>query len=131
MRKLTTLSLVAIMAALTIAPAQAQYNYNHNRNNSGFGYRNDINATQARLSSRISRGVADGRLSQREETRLRGKLSQIADIEARMRSSGNRLNFRERQRLQSQLASLANDINRQMNDFERRRIGYWNHSRWF
>lgn len=130
MKNLTTLSLVAVLAALTIAPAQAQYNYN-SRYHTGVGYRNDINATEARLSARISRGVADGRLSRREESRLRAKLSQIADIEARMRASGSRLNFRERQRLQYQLASLSNDINRQMNDFERRRIGYWNHSRWF
>jgi hypothetical protein len=132
-----------------MSPADAQsYNrdFNRDRNfnqtgtyyggtnfNSGTNFNNgrwgnggsQINSTQVQLQARINMGVRNGRLNQREAARLQTKLAQISQIEARMRATGNRLTFSERNRLNNQLASLSRDITKELNDFDRRRIGYW------
>lgn len=137
MKRLIALSMLAIASTLTVmSPADAQsYNnrdfnrtgnyYGGNFNNGRFGG-GQINSTQAQLQARINLGVRNGRLNQREAARLQAKLAQISQIESRMRSSGNRLTFSERTRLNNQLASLSRDITKELNDFDRRRIGYWN-----
>lgn len=116
---------LALLAVMTSAPAQAQQGWD-SRQNSRYG--SGINTTQSQLQARINSGVNSGRLTQREASRLQSKLNHIANIEARMRASGNRLSFGERQRLNNQLSQLSADITQQMNDFERRfahRRGGW------
>lgn len=125
MKRLSTLSLVALLAALAAAPAQAQYHH--------YQYQNDfggINGMQTQMQSRISRGISDGRLSPREAQRLQLKLSQIANLEAHMRMSGMGLSFGERNRLMAQLSNLNRDITRDLNDIDHRRFGYWGHRSW-
>lgn len=124
MRGLTTISLVAVTLLLGIAPANAQYHhYSWNTTRGG-----NVNVMQAQLQARINRGIADGRLSSSEANRLQGKLNRINNLEARMRAERG-LSFKERSRLMNQISSLNNDITRQLNDFERRRIGFWNNRR--
>lgn len=114
-------SFLAIMAAFAcITPAQAQYGYG-----SGYGWNPNIDSMQAQLQQRINQGISNGRLSQREAARLQAKMSNLNTIEARMRLSGNRLSRGERNSLQRRLASLSQEISRDLRDFERRRIG-WN-----
>lgn len=114
-------SFLAIMAAFAcITPAQAQYGYG-----SGYGWNPNIDAMQAQLQQRINQGISNGRLNQREAARLQAKMSNLNTIEARMRMSGNRLSRGERNSLQRRIASLSQEISRDLRDFERRRIG-WN-----
>lgn len=84
---------------------------------SGFGsVFGNIDNTQLKLENRIQAGINSGRITPREANQLQTKFNQIASLEARLRTSGNRLSFGERQRLNLQLARLNADITRQMND---------------
>src|SRR5688572_21346975 len=142
MKRVLPLSLALLAAILpATAPANAQY-FNDTRYNNRFDtrfnnrfdnrYGSNINATQLLLQQRINAGMADGRLNSREAARLQAKLSRIADLEARMRSTGFRLSMRERAALDNQLSSLNFQITRDLNDFERRRIGFWtDNRRWY
>ncbi|MBA3859456.1 MAG: hypothetical protein C0507_21335 [Cyanobacteria bacterium PR.3.49] len=117
MKRIIATSLIALSAVLISLPANAQ-GYR------GYGYGNNINSTQAQLQARINNGIASRRLSRSEAQKLQFKLNRINNIEAQMRSSGG-LSFRERNNLNRQLTNLRNEINRDMNDFERRRIGFF------
>jgi hypothetical protein len=119
--------------------AQSQYgsgfNSSHNvQLNSQFGngfnsrFGGGINVTQAQLQARITAGISSGKLTRQEAAKLQAKLSRINTLEARLRSTGNRLSFGERQRLNNQLSQLNAQITREMNDFDRRfasRRGGW------
>jgi hypothetical protein len=119
MKRVLTLSVVAMIAALSIMPAaEAQFR-------SGRYGTNNINVVQSQLQARINAGVANGRLNQKEAARLQSKVAKISALEARMRASGNRLSSRERATLNTQLSNLSAQITRELNDFERRRVGYW------
>lgn len=129
----STLALLAVIS-LTI-PANAQFNSSYRH---GYGYGQgkgngfgSVNATQSQLSARINQGIRSGRLSQNEASKLRSKLAKIAQLEARMRASGNRLTASERNTLRNQLTNLSAQITRELNDAERRRVGYWNNNRRF
>ena len=116
MKRIIATSLIALSAVLISLPANAQgFRYGHG---------NNINSTQAQLQARINNGIASRRLSRSEAQKLQFKLNRINNIEAQMRSSGG-LSFRERNNLNRQLANLRNEITRDMNDFERRRIGFF------
>lgn len=91
--------------------------------NSQFNLGSDIDSMQAQLEARIASGVASKRLTPREASQLRAKLSHIATVEARLRSTGNRLSFSERNRLKNKLTTLSAEITREMNDFDRRFAG--------
>lgn len=119
MKRLVASAMTALFAVLVLSTNADAQNRGRNTNL-------NINAQQQTLQTRISRGISTGRLSQKEAARLQAKFSQISQIEARMRSSGNRLSASERSRLQKQLSSLSAQINRELNDFERRRSGHWN-----
>ena len=132
MKRQLTLSLLAAIAVLSVVtPAEAQqYSWNQQTNNS-FNSRhnyggNSINTTQAQLQARINQGIASGRLSQREASKLQAKLAKVAQLELKMRNSGNRLNRFERARLDAQLLALNAKITIELNDFDRRRVGYFN-----
>jgi hypothetical protein len=121
MKALVTISMVALLAVAATTPASAQYG-------GGWGYgggnfRGSINSTQAQLQARINQGIASGRLSRQEAARLQNKLAQVAALEARMRASGARLTWNERNKLNKQLSNLNVQITRELNDFENRRIG--------
>ncbi len=144
MKRIVSLSIIALGAALSAMPAYAQFPNsvqfgNGQYNNSQFyngqfnnRWNNDgrIDVVQSRLQARINQGISDGRLSPSEASRLRAKLSRIDSIEARMRASGGRLSFNERNKLSKQLDVLSMQITRDLNDFERRRLGYFNNRFW-
>ncbi len=78
------------------------------------------------LQTRITKGLQNGRLNQQEAASLQAKLSQISAMEVRLRASGNNLSRGERNRLDRQLSTLSAQITRELNDFDNRRVGYWN-----
>ncbi|MFN8655214.1 MAG: hypothetical protein U0105_02645 [Candidatus Obscuribacterales bacterium] len=130
MRRFAAFALVGLVTLMAATPANAQYQFGHG-GNPQFGYGgNTINSQQAQMQTRINRGVQSGRLNSSEAARLQSKLAQINQIEARMRMSGNRLSFKERQKLQSMIAQLNSDITRDLNDFERRRVGFYGNRHW-
>jgi hypothetical protein len=47
-------------------------------------------------------------------------------MEARMRATGGRLSFTERNRLNQKLSNLSFQVTRELNDLERRHVGYRN-----
>ncbi|MCC6980818.1 MAG: hypothetical protein IT343_21035 [Candidatus Melainabacteria bacterium] len=114
MKRIFATSLIALSAVLISLPANAQ----------GFRGYGNINSRQAQLQARINNGISSRRLSRSEAAKLQYKMNRIGNLESRMRASGG-LSFRERNNLNRQLASLRNEINRDMNDFERRRIGFF------
>lgn len=123
MKRILTLSIAALLLGVGFSgPAMAQY-YGYGSGGSG------INQSQARLQARINAGIANGRISQREAANLNRKMSDLAQLEARMRASGNRLSFSERARLNAKVATLNFQVSKDLNDFERRRIGFWGHRR--
>lgn len=119
MKRLFMTAFALASLAVSVVPANAQ-----------FAYGGGVDGTQARLQARINAGIRSGALTRGEASRLQSKLQQINQLEMRLRMSGNGLSWRERVRLQDKLSNLSNDINRQMNDFERnfggfRRGGHW------
>lgn len=125
MKRIIAMASLAVMAAMAVStPADAQRGWDNRYDNQFSGrYGGGINNTQAQLQARITAGINSGRLSNREAARLQAKLSRIATVEARLRASGNRLSFQERQRLNRQLANLSAEITRDLNDFDRRFAG--------
>lgn len=116
MKRFIMTALALTTLAATVVPANAQM---------------FINGSQSRLQSRINAGVRSGALTRGEASRLQSKLNQINDLEFRMRNSGSRLSWQERQRLQDKLNNLSNDINRQLNDFDHNfNGGYRGGNRW-
>lgn len=112
-------ALLALVAVGTMSmPANAQFS----RYNVG------INGTQSQLQTRINVGLRNGSLTQREATKLQSELNQLTSMEARMRANG--LSQRERSILNSKLMQLSNNVNRELNDFQKRRVGYRNNHRW-
>lgn len=135
MKRFIALSMLAIASTLTVMPpadAQSCQTRDIDRAGSYCGANfnagrcgGQINSTQAQLQDRINLGVKNGRLNQREAARLQTKLAQIAQLEARMRATGNRLTFSERTKLNNQLAKLNREITKELNDFDRRGVAYW------
>lgn len=122
MKRILTLSFAALLLGVGFSgPAMAQY-YGYG---SGWNSQGGINQSQARLQARINAGIANGRISQREANRLNQRMASLAQMEARMRADGRGLSFSERARLQARIASLNLQVTRELNDFERRRIGFW------
>lgn len=133
MKRVLLLSIIALTTALSAMPAYAQYSNGYqlgNYFNNRWSADSRIDTMQSRLQARINQGISDGRLSQSEASRLQSKLSKIANLEARLRMSGNRLTFNERNKINRQLDSLNMQISREMNDFERRRVGFFNNRFW-
>ncbi|HEY9787500.1 MAG TPA: hypothetical protein V6D17_19080 [Candidatus Obscuribacterales bacterium] len=104
--------------------------------NQGFGFNvhpnpdTFIDNMQAQMQLRINRGLAQGRLSPSEASRLQSRMNQIANLEARMRLSGNQLTFSERQSLINRITALNHQITHELNDSERVQIGAWGHRFW-
>lgn len=121
MKRIITLSIAALLLGAGLSgPALAQY------------YGGGVNQAEAQMQARISAGVSNGRLSQREASNLQRRLAELQRLEARLRGPNGRLSFGERARLDGRIASLNAQITRDLNNFEHRQVGYWNHHRrWF
>lgn len=105
------LSFIAVgLIALSVAPAA----------NAQYGMGMNIDATQAHLQQRINMGFNSGRLTRSEFTSLQNKLNRINVIENRMRNSGFRFSYGERNKLSFELSELNRDISRQLNDADTR-----------
>lgn len=121
MKRLFSIAAAMLIASsLSSMPANAQF--------ASWG----INSSQAALQARVNAGFRSGALTRSEFNSLQGKLNNIASLEARLRASGNRLSFSERNRLNQRLAKMSVDIQRQMSDAERRfgnRYHHWNWNR--
>ena len=76
----------------------------------------NINKLQTEEQMRIDAGVRNGSITAREAARLQARLNNLNSAEARLRSTGGRLSFGERQSLVSRLGNLSNDIYRQSHD---------------
>lgn len=77
-----------------------------------------INAQQSVLRQRIDAGVKSGQLTRSESSRLYREEQRISDLEAQMRSSGNRLSFDEQRRLLGELNELSRNITKELNDHQ-------------
>ena len=76
----------------------------------------NINVHQSLLRQRINAGISSGRLTRAEASRLLNEETRIAQLEDRLRASGNRLSFDEQRRLYSELDQLSAKINKELND---------------
>lgn len=117
MKRLLMMAFAATTLATSIVPANAQFSYG-------------VNGEEARLQSRIDAGVRTGALTRGEASRLQSKLNQLRDLSYRMRMTGGRMNFAERDRLQNKLNNLNQDINRQLTDLDRNFGGGYRRGPW-
>ncbi len=67
----------------------------------------NIDSRQSSIDAQIQRGIASGRLTQIEASKLIRAQQRIVQLEANLRLSGNRLTVVERQRLNIELGKLA------------------------
>lgn len=141
MKALSIAALLALIttSTFTAAPADAQNWRNNNGYNNGYGWNNNynggaynnngwhrrpnynsqfgnVNSRQNFIGNRIQQGIQSGRLSQREAAKIQSRYNKIADLENRLRSSGNGLSFNERARLNNDLSRLTAELNRDMRD---------------
>jgi hypothetical protein len=117
MKRFLSITAIALITGSCFAPAaNAQF---------AFG----INQTQAQLQSRITAGIRTGALSRSEAGRLQSKLQRFAQLEQSLRRSNRHLSYRERNKLNAELARLNADITRQLTDSERRWNSRFNHNR--
>jgi hypothetical protein len=110
MKKLLALAATASVLAFA-APASAQQWQN-------------INQRQAQLDQRIDVGVRNGALTRNEAVRLRGEFRDIAQLEARYRSS-NGLSSGERADLDRRFDNLSQRIRYERHDRQDRRNDNW------
>lgn len=87
----------------------------HNRNSWVYGGGRFDNK-QFDVRGRISDGQRDGSLSSTEAADLKAKYDRIADLEARLRTSGSGLDARERDRLTQELNTLSQQVFQQRHD---------------
>ncbi|MBX9951709.1 MAG: hypothetical protein K2Y39_21240 [Candidatus Obscuribacterales bacterium] len=89
--------------------------YNPPGTNWGNHYRG-VNARQENQQERLTNGLQNGSLTQKEYDRLQNQQSNLAALESKYRESGSGLNPYERARLDAAQDSLSRNINRQAND---------------
>lgn len=82
---------------------------------STFAHSRNINAREARIEHRIQRGIASGRLTQPEATKLNSRVNHLHQREAFFRRDG-RLVGRERIALQHQANRISRSVWRQKQD---------------
>lgn len=78
--------------------------------------RSSVNGRQTVLRNRIDSGLSSGRLTTQEAANLYKKEEQIRDMESRLRTSGNGLNWREEKNLLNRLDNLSRQISRELYD---------------
>jgi hypothetical protein len=97
-------------------------------------YGGNVNQTQRQLQNQLTRGLASGRLTQKEYNRLLNQYNKIGTAETRFRTSGNGLTARERFVLQNRLGNLQNRTFRNLYDRQgTHSYRGWGHflNRWF
>ena len=120
MKNVWTAALATVIGfSSMMMPANAQYGQ----------YRWGVDGTKMQLQRRIDTGIRSGALTRGEADRLNDKLGRISAMEANMKASGNHLNHREKDKLDTDLARLSDDINRQLTDSETRWNNRGNHHR--
>ena len=75
-----------------------------------------INQRQERQGKRIDQGVQSGQLNEKEAARLEAQQKALAEREAKMRESGDKLTKGERVALQKQQNRTSRRIAKQKND---------------
>lgn len=114
MKKLTLMlaglgiAAAAVPASAIAAPAPHFASYQG-------GWQN-INARQANLEARISRGVRSGALTRAEAARLRAQFRDLNRLEARYRASGRGLTMAERRDLDRRFDALSARIRFEKHD---------------
>src|SRR5207253_11373812 len=88
----------------------------------GYDRSASVNEREARIKSRIQRGMSDGSLTDREARRLYSELRDIESKERAFRSDG-RLDGREAAELNRDLDRIANNLQDQRHDEQRRYYG--------
>lgn len=79
-------------------------------------YKRGVDRRQSVLRDRIDAGLKSGRLTATEASKLYAKEAQISTMEARLRSDGSGLNWREERSIMNRLDNLAKQINRELFD---------------
>jgi hypothetical protein len=88
----------------------------YNPPGTNWGNYKGVNARQENQQERLTNGLQNGSLTQKEYDRLQKQQSSLANLEAKYRDSGNGLNPYERARLDAAQDSLSRNINRQAHD---------------
>ena len=134
MKRLLISALAAASLAAVVTPALAQpyggASYGRYENGDGYG---NINARQAELARRIDDGARRGDLTRSEASSLRHELRSLEWLEQRYRNSGyngrSGLSPSERADLDRRLDILAQKVERDRHDYDRRGRGWDNRSR--
>ncbi len=103
---------VQVNAALQSGRRNRRDNISWRRHNSG----TSIDARQSFITQRIERGIASGRLTQREANTLIRDAQQLDALEARLKVSGRGLSLAEQQMLNAQIDQLNRKVNRELTD---------------
>lgn len=75
-----------------------------------------INARQSFIMQRIQRGIASGRLTQREANQLMRDAESINNLEARLRASGGGMSVAEQRTLMAQIDQLNRRVSKELAD---------------
>ncbi len=109
MKRILTAAVVTMLGlSSTILAANAQF----------APYRGGSDGTRYQLQRRIDTGIRSGALTRGEARRLTDKLNRIGAMESNMQLTGGRLSRHERERINTDLARLSADIDRQLTDSE-------------
>lgn len=81
-----------------------------------FNGNNRVDGMQNNTNAMIMRGVASGRLTQREADKLMSRQQQIDNMQARYNADG-RLNSGERNKLNNEVAKLQSQLWKDMNNY--------------
>lgn len=96
--------------------SRSNTNYRHGRHYRGRHHSQSVDRRQSVLRSRIDSGLKSGRLTASEASKLYDKEQQISTMEARLRSSGSGLNWREERNIMNRLDNLSKQINKELFD---------------
>ncbi|MEP6944331.1 MAG: hypothetical protein ABJA02_00320 [Acidobacteriota bacterium] len=99
---------MAIVVGLSAAANAQTYHRYHN-----------IEAREARQERRIDQGIRTGQLTQLEAKRLEVQHSRLDYLDDRLRASGGRLTYAERERLERDLNRSSSAIYRERHDRDR------------
>ncbi|MBZ0185067.1 MAG: hypothetical protein K8F91_02370, partial [Candidatus Obscuribacterales bacterium] len=66
----------------------------------------------------IDNGVQSGKLTRHKADRLYNQERKINELEAQLRSSGNKLSSKEEQNLLNRMETLSKEVGRQLNDWQ-------------
>jgi len=109
-------SLRNLETQVNIAVQSGQRNRRNNISWHRHGSGNSIDARQSFIMQRIQRGIASGRLTQREANMLIREAQQLDSLEARLKQSRGGMSFAEQQMLTAQIAELNRKVSKELSD---------------